>query len=220
MKAELFRSKLRYFRKQYGTLSAQWLRLVFSTSILAKLGFYRLRRRRAQVALWKDTWTHFRHPQPRPEPVQPRARVAHARPASRARVMIFGLDGGTFDVVKPLIAQGRLPHLARLMQGGTHGILNSTQPPITPTAWTSFATGKGPLRHQLFDFERFVPGTYQTQPVAANRHGQHSIWRIASEHDKRVIALDIPFSYPPEAVNGCLVAGYGVPLGTDTRVTY
>src|SRR5439155_17544356 len=57
-------------------------------------------------------------------------------------------------------------------------------------------------------------------PVAANRHGQHSIWRIASEHGKRVIALDIPFSYPPEVVNGCLVAGYGVPLGEDSVFTY
>ena len=49
MKAELFRSKLRYFRKQHGAMAAQWLRLGFSASILARLFYYRLRRWRAQL---------------------------------------------------------------------------------------------------------------------------------------------------------------------------
>jgi predicted AlkP superfamily phosphohydrolase/phosphomutase len=62
----------------------------------------------------------------------------------KPRVLVFGLDGATFDVVKPLVAEGRLPNLGRLMDQGSHGVLRSTHLPITPSAWTSFATGRIP----------------------------------------------------------------------------
>jgi predicted AlkP superfamily phosphohydrolase/phosphomutase len=112
---------------------------------------------------------------------------------SHPRVVIFGLDGGTFDVIRPLAA-GRLPVLARLMAEGSHGVLQATLPPITPTGWTSFMTGKHPGSHGLYDFVRFVPGSYTTQPVSAGTHGHHSLWRIVSEQGMRVIAPDVPFT--------------------------
>ena len=139
---------------------------------------------------------------------------------SLPRIVIFGLDGGTIDVIRPLLAAGRLPVLGRLMAEGSHGTLQSTLPPITPTGWTSFMTGKYPRSHGLYDFLRFVPGSYATQAVSAGAHGHHTLWRIVSEWGMRVIALDVPFTYPPEPVNGCLIAGYGVPTSDGTIFTY
>ena len=63
---------------------------------------------------------------------------------AKPRVLVIGLDGATFDVMKPLVTEGRLPNLGRLMDQGSHGVLRSAYPPITPSAWTSFATGKIP----------------------------------------------------------------------------
>jgi predicted AlkP superfamily phosphohydrolase/phosphomutase len=139
---------------------------------------------------------------------------------SKKRVLIVGLDGATFDVITPLVKAGRMPNLASLIAAGAHGILHSTIPPITPTAWTSFATGVNPGKHGVFDFQRPAPGTYDFRPVPAHQHEYKSLWRLASEAGKRVVALDVPFTYPPEPVNGCLICGYGMPVGESTAFTW
>jgi predicted AlkP superfamily phosphohydrolase/phosphomutase len=131
------------------------------------------------------------------------------------RVLIIGLDGATFDIIEPLASQGRLPNLATLLERGSHGDLKSTVPPITPVAWTSFMTGKRPEKHGIFDFDQ-VQFDYMTFPVPANQHNHKSLWRIASEAGKRVVGLDIPFTYPPEEVNGVLTCGFGTPMGTES----
>jgi len=130
---------------------------------------------------------------------------------SKPRVLVLGLDGGTFDIIKPMVAQGKLPTLARLMQNGARSVLRSTHPPITPSAWLSFAIGKNPGKHGVFDFQKVNPQTYQFYPVPAGQHGQKSLWRLISEAGGQVVVLDVPFTYPPEPVNGCILTGYGTP---------
>lgn len=141
-------------------------------------------------------------------------------PSPRRRVLIVGLDGATFDVIAPLVEQGRLPVLARLMESGAWGELESTRPPLSPVAWSSFLTGKNPGRHGVFGFEEIAPSSYDMRPVAAGRSGHASLWRMANEQGRRVVALDIPFSYPPEPVNGWLIAGYGAPVGEGIDFTW
>ena len=53
------------------------------------------------------------------------------------KVLVVGWDGATFDVIRPLVAEGKLPNIAKMMQDGTWGTLRSTIPPVTPGAWTS-----------------------------------------------------------------------------------
>ncbi len=137
-----------------------------------------------------------------------------------ARVLVLGLDGGTFDIIKPLVDQERLPNLKRLLSEGTHGTLTSTLPPITPTAWTSFYTGKNPGQHGIFDFEQAVPGTYDFKPVPANQHGHKSLWRIVSDHGRTPVVIDVPFTFPPEPINGYMITGYGTPTATEQPFTY
>jgi predicted AlkP superfamily phosphohydrolase/phosphomutase len=43
---------------------------------------------------------------------------------------------------------------------------------------------------------------------------------LLGDEDRAIVALDIPFSWPPEPVNGCLIAGYGAPAGDDVVFTY
>lgn len=138
----------------------------------------------------------------------------------RHRVLILGLDGATFDIIKPLVAQGKLPHLARLMREGTHGVLASTFPPITPTAWTSFMTGKNPGRHGIFDFEQAAWGSYDFRPVPANQHGHKTLWRIAGEQGRTAVVIDVPFTYPPEPIRGYMITGYGTPVAGAPSFTH
>jgi len=138
----------------------------------------------------------------------------------RQKVLIVGLDGATFDVICPLVTAGRMPNVGSLMTTGTHGILRSTIPPITPTAWTSFMTGVNPGKHGIYDFQRAVPGSHEFRPVPAGQHEYKSIWRLASEAGKAVVSLDVPFTYPPEVINGCLISGYGTPVSEDVDFTW
>ncbi|HJS28492.1 MAG TPA: alkaline phosphatase family protein, partial [Anaerolineales bacterium] len=85
------------------------------------------------------------------------------------RVLIVGFDGATFDIIRPLVAQGRLPNLARLMHAGSWGPLRSTIPPVTPAAWTSFFTGKNPGKHGIYDFQILNPDDYSFSTVRTHR---------------------------------------------------
>lgn len=123
------------------------------------------------------------------------------------RVWVIGLDGATFDLIQPWVDQGLLPTFAQLMQEGTWGDVESTIPPITGPAWSSFMTGTNPGKHGVFDWTYRRKDSYDFPPVSADNCLQPTLWRIASEAGKRVLVLNVPMTYPVEEVNGKLVAG-------------
>ena len=67
------------------------------------------------------------------------------------RVLVFGFDGATWDVVDPLIAAGRMPNLAALAARGRTLDLESIRPTFSPVIWTSVATGKDRFAHGIHD---------------------------------------------------------------------
>jgi predicted AlkP superfamily phosphohydrolase/phosphomutase len=126
-------------------------------------------------------------------------------------VLIVGLDGATFDLMLPWIDEGHLPNLAKLLRSGSRSRLESTIPPITPCAWSSFMTGKNPGKHGLFDFvepDREGAGFRFTN--ASFRDGE-SLWACLSRHGRRVGVVNVPMTYPPEPVNGFLISGLDTP---------
>jgi len=72
----------------------------------------------------------------------------------KIKLVIIGIDGGTYSIIDPLIEKGALPNLRRLIKSGVKGILKSTYPPLTAPAWVSFMTGENPGKHGFFDFRR------------------------------------------------------------------
>ncbi|MBX3027532.1 alkaline phosphatase family protein [bacterium] len=127
-------------------------------------------------------------------------------------LLILGLDGATLDLVEPWIAEGRLPHLARLQREGAWGRLASTVPAATFPSWTTFMTGVNPGRHGVFDFTRRERGEYRVRFVNATYRKAPTIWRLLSDAGKRVSVLGLPGTYPPEPINGYLVSGFDTPV--------
>src|SRR5204863_625770 len=84
-----------------------------------------------------------------------------------SHVFVIGLDGATFDLIHPFIAQGYLPNLQSLISKGSSSELSSTIPPVTASAWTSFMTGKNPGKHGLFDFMQRRKDSYDLAPVSS-----------------------------------------------------
>jgi len=127
------------------------------------------------------------------------------------KVLIIGLDGGTWRVLNLLMGEGQMPNLANLVEEGTSGILNSTLPPLTPPAWASFQTGVHPAKHGIYDFTQYRPGSYKPDFVSSASLGEKTIWNILSEAGRRVILVGVPLTYPPGRVNGIVISGLLTP---------
>jgi len=127
-----------------------------------------------------------------------------------SRVLVIGIDGGTFDLIRPWAEAGDLPNLARLMTEGVHGALESTVPPVTSPAWPTFATGKNPGKHGVFDFIRPMGGQFDL--VNASSIRAPTLWQILSQAGRKVGVMNVPVTYPPALVNGFIIAGMLSPV--------
>jgi predicted AlkP superfamily phosphohydrolase/phosphomutase len=120
------------------------------------------------------------------------------------------MDGADFDVITELLDAGRLPTLARMRDQGAFGPLRSTEPPITPVAWSTFLTGLQPGRHGIFNFSTNpLRGGFRVESAAAR--GGTPIWRTLDAAGRTSSYVLVPFTYPLEQVNGTMVSGYGGP---------
>lgn len=130
------------------------------------------------------------------------------------KILIIGLDGASFDLIDPWAREGKLPHLARLIEDGVRAELRSTVPPVSAPAWISFMTGKGPGKHGVYDFRTFNPRTYSfyDEPLVTSRHyAGGTLFELAGRAGLRVAALSVPMTYPPFPVNGLLLSGFPKP---------
>jgi predicted AlkP superfamily phosphohydrolase/phosphomutase len=126
------------------------------------------------------------------------------------KVFVIGLDGATFDLIKPWTARGELPTFKMLMENGVHADLISTIPPVTSPAWPSFMTGKNPGKHGVFDFVGRSEG-YSREIRNAKDIKAKTLWRLLSEKGKTCIVVNVPVTYPPEKIKGCIVTGMLTP---------
>jgi predicted AlkP superfamily phosphohydrolase/phosphomutase len=138
---------------------------------------------------------------------------------STNKIFIISLDGATFDVLRPLIQQGCLPNLGRLMEEGLSAKLESVIPPVTGPAWTSFMTGKNPSKHGIFEFSRFDEQDYDWKLNNSQYIRSKTLWQILTENGKRSIVLNLPYTYPPYEINGLMVCGWDAP-SVQTTFTY
>lgn len=132
-------------------------------------------------------------------------------PSASRRVMIIGLDGATWQLARPWAEAGHLPTFRRLMAEGAWGTLQSVLPPVTPAAWSSFATGLNPGGHGLFDFVGRRDGSYETYVANAACRDGLPLWQLAGQAGRRVTVFNVPATYPPDRVNGLMVSGFLTP---------
>ncbi|MCS6902915.1 MAG: alkaline phosphatase family protein [Candidatus Bipolaricaulota bacterium] len=121
------------------------------------------------------------------------------------RVLVIALDGATLDLIEPWARENRLPHLRALLESGASARLESTLPPITGAAWTSFQTGVQPGRHGHFDWLTRDERSYKLVPISARSIPQETLWEYLSRYGKRVGVMGVPVSYPARPVNGFLL---------------
>lgn len=138
---------------------------------------------------------------------------------NKPRVLVIGLDGATWDVLNPLMRDGKLPHLKKLLAKSAQGVLMSSIPPVTAAAWTCFSTGKNPGKHGLVDFVYFPEHGYRVTIANSTTRAAATIWNLLSDRDMRVGVVSVPMTYPPERVNGVMVTDMMTP-NAQAQYTY
>ena len=122
-----------------------------------------------------------------------------------SRVLVIGIDGGTFDLIRPWVDAGDIPHIAQLIAEGIHGPLESTIPPVTAPAWATFATGQNPGKHGVFDFIRPMGGDFDLVNSTSIR--RPTLWHILSQARRTAGVMNVPVTYPPAPINGFAIGG-------------
>lgn len=129
---------------------------------------------------------------------------------SSHKVLMIGLDGATFDLLDPLIRDGYMPFLGKLITEGYKARLLSTPVPLTPPGWISTVTGVSPEVHEIHDFlrpEKTESGVYLK--FNDSRHIKvDTVWTLASKEGKTITSLNFYGMSPPPDINGYLMSGF------------
>lgn len=136
----------------------------------------------------------------------------------KRKVLIIGIDGGTWTILRSAMDEGYMPNLKGLVESGASGILVSTMPAITPAAWGSFQTGVNCGKNGVFDFAYWDKSENKAHYVSSSTL-QTTLWEMASDAGKRVGILNVPMTYPPRKINGCMVTGILTP-SLESECTY
>ena len=153
------------------------------------------------------------------------------------KVIVIGLDGLEPTIVESMLERGELPNLARIKRSGSYSQLRTTYPAQTPVAWSSFATGTNPGGHGIFDFISRDPATYLpdaglshferpknifSPPQVVNQRKGIPFWQTLSQAGVPSVVLRCPCTFPPDELNGRMLAGVGVPdlRGSQNKGTF
>ena len=145
------------------------------------------------------------------------------RNPSPGSVIVIGVDGADWNIINPLLAQGKLPHIARLVEEGSSGILETIRPTKSPVIWTSIATGKSMIKHGVLDWV-YVDESSKQIPYSGDDIKVKTFWKILGEKNFRIGVINWFCTYPAEEVNGYVISDrFRVSIDqylTEENVTY
>ena len=151
------------------------------------------------------------------------------------KIIFLGLDGLDPKLTERFIAEGKLPNLARLAKEGSYRRLRTTYPSLSPVAWSTFATGVSPAKHNIFDFldrdmKSYMPrlssarvgkpdrilklGHWRiplSSPTLELRQKSRPFWKILAERQVGCTIIRVPITFPPEQFDGKLLSAMCTP---------
>ena len=157
------------------------------------------------------------------------------RRAKIRRLIFLGLDGLDPRLTERFMAEGKLPNLSRLKEQGSFHRLRTTFPALSPVAWSTFATGVSPAKHNIFDFLNRSLKSYAPElsscrvrparralrigrlrvplwrPTVSMLRKSQTFWKILGEHSIGSTILRVPITFPPEEFNGRLLSAMCTP---------
>src|SRR4051794_20404050 len=157
------------------------------------------------------------------------------RNAKVNKLVFLGLDGFDPGLAERFMAEGKLPNFSRLASEGSYRRLRTTFPALSPVAWSTFATGVNPAKHNIFDFlnrdlRSYTPELSSSRvspprriirlgrwtiplsrPVVELRRKSTPFWKILGEHAIGSTILRVPITFPPDDFNGRMLSAMSTP---------
>ncbi|MHC1683124.1 MAG: alkaline phosphatase family protein [Clostridiaceae bacterium] len=133
------------------------------------------------------------------------------------KTFIFGIDGGTFSIIKPLLDKGFLPNIKKLIDSGASGNLISTVPPHTAPGWASAITGVNPGSHGIYQFWDTQSSEYVGKYMGSTDFGVPTLWEILNKNGMKTGMVNVPMTHPPKPVDGFIITW---PLSKTLRYSY
>lgn len=143
------------------------------------------------------------------------------------RVVVLGFDGMDYRLTKRFIDDGHLPNFKKLAEEGSFTPLKTTNPSLSPVAWSSFQTGVNPGAHNVFDFLSRDARTYLPKLVSTDIEekktlfGKKSVykltrkskpfWDILGKNGVFSNVLRVPISFPAEPFFGNILSAMCTP---------
>ena len=125
------------------------------------------------------------------------------------KVLVIGWDAADWKVINPLMDSGQMPTLQKFVEEGVMGNIATLDPPLSPTLWTSIATGKRPFKHGIHGFVEPDPDSEKgIRPVLVTSRKGKAIWNILNQHGLRSNVIGWWPSHPAEPVNGVYVSNF------------
>ncbi len=160
------------------------------------------------------------------------------------RVVVLGFDGMDPALTRQLMDEGRLPNISKLAKQGTFQPLETSIPPQSPVAWSSFMTGMDPGGHGIFDFIHRDPETMFPVPSTTEtgeegfgvciggkyfafgggdyvslRTGR-PFWELLEENGVPTHIIRMPANFPPSGTASIELTGMGTQDLNGTEGTY
>ena len=120
------------------------------------------------------------------------------------KFLVVELDGASWNVMTPLLRQGKLPNIQRLIDNGASGELMSDEPLISPRLWVSIFSGKQSKKHGVEFFGN------SSSMVKCKR-----IWDIFNDKGHTVGVFGTFVTWPPAQVKGFMIPSLFA-LGPET----
>ncbi len=163
------------------------------------------------------------------------ARRSGFRNAKVKKVIFLGMDGLDPKLAERYMAEGKLPNLSRLREQGSYSRLRTTFPALSPVAWSTFATGVNPARHNIFDFLNRNTKSYVPELAAARVHNPTRVlklgrlriplsratvelrrksqpfWKLLGQQQIGSTIIRVPITFPPDKFNGRLLSAMSTP---------
>lgn len=130
-------------------------------------------------------------------------------PDRAPRLVAIGLDACDPDLLLRWAAEGRMPFLAGLLERGASARLASTLGLFGDSPWPTANAGVSPAKHAFYQHLQLERGTYEIVRIDATRCRVPPFWHHLAGSGLRVVAFDVPKTFPVPGVEGVQICGWG-----------
>ncbi len=126
---------------------------------------------------------------------------------SKNKVLAIGLDAAEPSLVEKWMVAGYLKNLAVLRSQGAYGRLSSSADWLVGSTWPTFYTGTPPGNHGFYHYLQWRSDKMDYDRPNPKWISANPFWRELGNSCK-VIAVDIPLTFPPTPFNGIEISGW------------